>query len=112
MKFVRKPKRIYTIMDFEDGEEIEFAYYPDKPNAVARGLEIWRSKVDGRTMLLSPDDLAYCKDLYEQGYRKFSKSELDKQIQELTLKSMDLRIHQHFDKEFAKMIMRKEDEGK
>ena len=58
------------------------------------------------------DCFTIAKHLYEQGYRKFSKSELDKKIQELTLKSMDLRIHQHFDKEFAKMIMRKEDEGK
>lgn len=62
MKFVKDPNRIYTIMDFEDGEEIEFAYYPDKPIAVAKGYEIWRSKVDGRTMLLTPDDLAYCTD--------------------------------------------------
>ena len=62
MKFIRKPNRIYTIMDFEDGEEIEFAYYPDKPIAVAKGYEIWRSNVDGRTMLLIPDDVAYCQD--------------------------------------------------
>lgn len=62
MKFVRKPNRIYTIMDFEDGEEIEFAYYPEKPNAIARGLEFWCSKAVGsKTMLLNPDDLAYCK---------------------------------------------------
>lgn len=37
------------------------------------------------------------------------KRNLEKEIQELTLKSMDLRIHQHFDKEFAKMIVRKEE---
>lgn len=62
MKFVSKPNRIYTIMDFEDGEEIEFAYYPSVPSSKARGNEFWRSKVDGRTMLLTPDDLAYCTD--------------------------------------------------
>lgn len=37
---------------------------------------------------------------------------LDKEIQDLKLKSMELSVHQHYDKEFAKMIMRKEDEGK
>jgi hypothetical protein len=61
MKFVKDPNRIYTIMDFEDGEEIEFAYYPDKPSAVAKGYGHWRSKVDGRTMLLTREDMARCK---------------------------------------------------
>ena len=62
MKFIRKPNRIYTIMDFEDDEEeeIEFAYYSFVPSSKAKGYEFWRSKVDGRTMLLTPDDLAYC----------------------------------------------------
>ena len=62
MKFVRKPSRIYTIMDFEDGEEIEFAYYPSIPSSKAKGYAFYRSKKDGRTMLLTPDDLAYCAD--------------------------------------------------
>ena len=48
-------------MDFEDGEEIEFAYCPDKPSAVAKGYEHWRSKVDGRTMLLTREDMERCK---------------------------------------------------
>lgn len=48
-------------MDFEEGEEIEFAYYPDKPFAVAKGYEIWRSKVDGRTRLLTQEDVKRCK---------------------------------------------------
>lgn len=61
MKFVRNPNRIYTIMDFEDGEEIEFAYYPDKPSTVAKGYEHWRSKADGRTRLLAQEDIARCK---------------------------------------------------
>ena len=60
MKFIRKPNRIYTIMDFEYGEEIEFAYYSFVPSSKAKGYEFWRSKVDGRTMLLTPDDVAYC----------------------------------------------------
>ena len=60
MKFIRKPSRIYTIIDFEDGEEIEFAYYSFVPSSKAKGYEFWRSKVDGRTMLLTPDDVAYC----------------------------------------------------
>ena len=36
----------------------------------------------------------------------------EKEIQDLKLKSLELRVRQHYDKEFAKMIMRKEDEGK
>ena len=60
MKFIRKPNRIYTIMDFEDGEEIEFAYYSVVPSSKAKKYEFWRSKVDGRIMLLTPDDVAYC----------------------------------------------------
>ena len=60
LKFVSDPNRIYTIMDFEDGEEIEFAYHPDKPSAIAKGYEIWRSKIDGRTNLLTPDDISRC----------------------------------------------------
>ena len=62
MKFVRKPGRIYTIMDFEDGEEIEFAYHSPVPSSKAKGYAFYRSKKDGRTMLLTPDDLAYCQD--------------------------------------------------
>ena len=61
MKFVRNPNIIYTVMDFEEGEEIEFAYFPDKPIAIARGYEFWYSKIDGRTMLLTKDDIARCK---------------------------------------------------
>ena len=62
MKCIRKPNRIYTIMDFEDDEEIEFAYYSFVPSSKAKGYEFWRSKVDGRTMLLTPDDVTYCQD--------------------------------------------------
>lgn len=61
MKFIRNPNQIYTIMDFEEGEEIEFAYYPDKPFAVAKGYEIWRSKVDGRTRLLTQEEIKRCR---------------------------------------------------
>ena len=60
MKFVRKPNRFYTIMDFEDGEEIEFAYYPPRNSAIALGYAFYKSKRDGRTMLLSPDEVQYC----------------------------------------------------
>ena len=61
MKFLRKPNRIYTIMDFKDGEEIEFAYYPSTPSSKAAGNVFYRSKKDGRTMLLTPDEIDYCK---------------------------------------------------
>lgn len=60
MKFERKPNRIYTIMDFEDGEEIEFAYYPSVPSSKAAGNVFYRSKRDGRTMLLTQDEIDYC----------------------------------------------------
>ena len=50
-------------MDFEEGEEIEFAYLPDKPSAVAKGYEIWCSKVDGRTRLLTQEDIKRCKNV-------------------------------------------------
>ena len=61
MKFVRDPNVIYTIMDFEDGEEIEFAYAPDKPSAVNKGYECWKSKVDGRIRLLTQEEINRCK---------------------------------------------------
>lgn len=40
------------------------------------------------------------------------KRNLEKEIQDIKLKSLELSVRQHYDKEFAKMIMRKEDEGK
>ena len=36
----------------------------------------------------------------------------EKEIQDIKLKSLELSVKQHYDKDFAKMIMRKEDEGK
>lgn len=35
------------------------------------------------------------------------KRNLEKEIQDIKLKSLELSIRQHYDKEFAKMIMRK-----
>ena len=60
MKFVKDPNQIYTIMDFEEGEEIEFAYLPDKPSSVAAGHAFYRSKVDGRIRLMSKDEVERC----------------------------------------------------
>ena len=60
MKFVRDPNRIYTVMDFEEGEEIEFAYKAGHPSSNAKGYAFYRSKEDGRTMLLTPEDVARC----------------------------------------------------
>ena len=60
LKFVRDLNRIYTIMDFENGEEIEFAYYPSHPQSYEKGYVFYRSKKDGRTMLLTPDDISRC----------------------------------------------------
>ena len=36
-RYKRRKDRIYFLGDFEDGEEIEFAYFPDKPSAKAVG---------------------------------------------------------------------------
>ena len=60
MKFVRDPNRVYTVMDFEDGEEIEFSYYPSHPQSYAKGYVFYKSKKDGRTMLLTKEDLERC----------------------------------------------------
>lgn len=60
MKYKKDPDRIYTMMDFDDGEEIEFAYPPSHPSARVGGYEFYKSKKDGRTILLSPNDIARC----------------------------------------------------
>ena len=62
------------------------------------------SWLNNETPKALPDYIA--ETFYNTGYRKFSESELNKQIQELTFKSIDLNIHQQFDEDFAKMIMR------
>lgn len=67
MKYVRDPNRIYTIMDFEDGEKIEFAYYPAHPQSYAKSHVFYRSKKDGRTMLLTKEDLERCNHPTEKG---------------------------------------------
>ena len=41
MKFVRNPNRIYTILDFDDGEEIEFSRYPESPSSKAKGYAFY-----------------------------------------------------------------------
>lgn len=56
MKFVRKPDRIYTIMDFADGEEIEFCGYPESPASKAAGYAYYKGK-EGRSRLLRRDDI-------------------------------------------------------
>ena len=61
MKFVRDPNVIYTIMDFEDGEEIEFAYTPSVPISKAKGYAFYKSKKDGRLNILTPDEVKRCK---------------------------------------------------
>lgn len=50
-KYKRNPNRIYTIMDFEDGEKIKFFSYPDKPSSKAEGYG-WFSNSEGYTRLL------------------------------------------------------------
>lgn len=55
MKFVRKPNRIYTIMDFKDGEEIEFSRYPESPSAKARGLAFYKNKRGEERLLMSDE---------------------------------------------------------
>lgn len=43
-KYIRHPNRIYTIMDFEDGEELEFYDFPEKPSAVSAGYYLCKGK--------------------------------------------------------------------
>lgn len=61
MIFVRKPSRIYTIMDFKDGEEIEFSHFPESPSSKANGLAFYRNK-QGYERLLSPDEVKESED--------------------------------------------------
>ena len=57
MKFVRKPNRIYTILDFDDGEEIEFSRYHESPSSKAKGYAFYVNK-DGVEKLLEPDEVS------------------------------------------------------
>lgn len=57
MKFVRNPNRIYTILDFDDGEEIEFSRYPESPSSKAKGYAFYVNK-DGDEKLLEPDEVS------------------------------------------------------
>lgn len=47
-KFVRNPNRIYSIMDFEDGEILEFEDFPDNSVAIANGYAMFKGKEDTR----------------------------------------------------------------
>ena len=60
MKYVRDPNRIYTIMDFEEGEEIEFAYKTGRPSSDAKGYACYRSKEDGRVRLMTREEIERC----------------------------------------------------
>jgi hypothetical protein len=59
-KYKRNENRIYFYGDFEDGEEIEFAYRCDKPNASAIGNVWYKSCGDKWKMnLVNIRDLNY-----------------------------------------------------
>jgi hypothetical protein len=47
-KFVRNPNRIYSIMDFEDGEILEFEDFPGNSVAIANGYGMFKGKEDTR----------------------------------------------------------------
>lgn len=55
-KYKHKENRIYTIMDFEDNEVVEFAYDCEKPSSKANGYAYYRNK-DGVTNLCHITDL-------------------------------------------------------
>ena len=57
MKFVRNQNRIYTILDFDDGEEIEFSRYPESPSSKVKGYAFYVNK-DGVEKLLEPDEVS------------------------------------------------------
>ena len=58
MKFVRNPNRIYTILDFDDGEEIEFSRYPESPSSKDKGYAFYVNE-DGVEKLLEPDEVSH-----------------------------------------------------
>lgn len=55
-RFKRKPNRIYTALDFEDKEEIEFAYFPEHPNSKAKGYAFYKNS-KGETRLCEQDEI-------------------------------------------------------
>lgn len=57
MKFTRKKNRIYTILDFDDGEEIKFSRYPESPSSKSKGYAFYVNK-DGYERLLEPDEVS------------------------------------------------------
>jgi len=46
-KFIRKENRIYSIMDFDDGEEITFYGMCEKPSSNAEGCALYMSADKG-----------------------------------------------------------------
>lgn len=47
-KFVRNPNRIYSVMDFQDGEILRFYDYADKPSSRSKGYYRFQGKDDIR----------------------------------------------------------------
>lgn len=53
-KYKRDKNRLYFVNDFEDGEEIEFYYLTNKPNASSKGYAWYRSVNNpSKTMLIN-----------------------------------------------------------
>lgn len=50
-KYIRNPNRIYSFMDFEDGEQIKFFSFPEKTSSKAEGYG-WFSNSEGHIRLL------------------------------------------------------------
>jgi hypothetical protein len=56
-KYKRSPNRIYFLGDFQDGEEIEFAYKCEKPSADAIGNVWYKSCKNGYMNLINIKEL-------------------------------------------------------
>ena len=78
-KYVRNPNRIYTIMDFKDGEILRFYDYPEQPNALASEHYKFQGKNDIRLIHISEvKDLSY-EEIKAEAYKECiekAKSEL------------------------------------
>ncbi len=71
-KYVRNPNRIYTIMDFQDGEILRFYDYPERPNALASGYYKFQGKNDIRLLHISEvKELSY-EEIKTEAYKEFA----------------------------------------
>ena len=76
-KYMRNPNRIYTIMDFQDGEILRFYDYPEQPNALASGHYKFQGKNDIRLIHISEvKELSY-EEIKVEAYKEFAEELLE-----------------------------------